>query len=282
MINLDILKNQTKEKLGAQYESFIFDAILEYVLRMPRIKFIGEKEVNISDEELLKFNGLISDFLKGKPLAQLLGFKEFYGLKFEVNENVLIPRPETELLVDLGIKWLNENRMKNARILDVGCGSGNIVISMCHQLKDIQGIGVDISKDALNIAKRNAVLNEVDERIEFKESNLLTTISGKFDVVFANLPYIGVDRFNFVAKDVARFEPEIALYGGSDGLDLYRKLFKQILELDSLPGLFLGEFGFGQEELMQELLKSNFVNFDFEILNDLANIPRVFKVEFRK
>ncbi len=218
------------------------------------------------------FRGRFDDLQSGRPLAQILGVKEFYGLSFEVNEHVLIPRPESEQIVDL----VCELALEGDRILDIGTGSGNILLAALSGRPDLVGVGVEILMEALEVARRNALRLGIDA--DLRQGDLMSGMDERFDLIVANLPYIGTERFNFVAAETERFEPNVALFGGADGLDLYRRLFKQVTELAEKPRYLIGEFGFGQAETLEKVLAENFD--DFEIREDLAGIPRIFIVNF--
>jgi release factor glutamine methyltransferase len=224
----------------------------------------------------------IGEMTEGKPLAQLTGEKEFYGYSFIVNEHVLIPRPESELLVDLAAEYLRsvstDLMADELTVLDVGTGSGAILLALLKKLPQIKGIGVDISPQALNVAAENARRLNVVERVQFLEGDLLEPVKTPCQVLLANLPYIGTEKFNFVAANVVRYEPPVALYGGTDGLEHYRRLFGQIAACGWFPGLLAGEFGFGQHELMAKLLADSFPGRQARIIPDLAGIPRVFVI----
>jgi release factor glutamine methyltransferase len=241
-----------------------------------------ELEVSIDEQERIE-KGL-ARLEDGVPLAYLTGEKEFYGMNLKVGPEVLIPRPESEQIVDLvkeiveGEGWENEE----LKILDVGTGSGNIILAIVNQLEKVEGVGTDMSDQALKIAQENAEKLGLNQRVEFRKMDLLESLEEVFPIIVTNLPYIGTEKYNFVAKDTLQNEPHLALFGGSDGLELYRKLFKQIGQLPEKPKYLLGEFGFGQSELMEEILKENFqpLGANWEILNDLAGIPRIFKLKF--
>jgi len=189
--------------------------------------------------------------------------QEFYKLKFKVTPDVLIPRPETELLVD---KVLTHARPGLARltILDVGTGAGNIAISIAKNLsrhpwgRKLKIIATDVSEKALKIARQNAKLHGVENRIQFIQSDLLSKIATlpwvarndvEMDIIVTNLPYIPTERIPYLDSSVKDFEPHIALNGGPDGFELYRKLFQQINELDWKPKLILGEIDYTHGEL---------------------------------
>lgn len=240
-------------------------------------------DLEVGEEAVGKIMSGLQKLEEGVPLAYLTGVKEFYGLELMVEPEVLIPRPESEQIVDL-VKEIVERenwREKDLKVLDVGTGSGNIILAIVDQLKNVQGVGIDKSAMAVKIAQKNAEKLGLKERVGFGEGDLLGGVIEDFPIIVANLPYIGTEKYNFVAKDTLQNEPHLALFGGSDGLELYRKMFGQVCNLLKKPKYVLGEFGFGQSELMEGILKEFFqpLGAEWEILDDLAGIPRIFKLK---
>lgn len=212
------------------------------------------------------------------PKQYLKGWVEFYKLKFKVDERVLIPRPETELLVDEVIKFFQPNQI----ILDIGTGSGNIAISLSKNLKRAKLFAVDISDDALDLAKENAELNKVHDKIFFIKSDLLefTGPNVKIDIIVTNLPYIPRGRMPYLDASVRYFEPWIALVGGTDGFDLYRKLFQQIKEKNLNPKLLVGEIDYTHGDLAIQEAKKYFPRATVEVKTDLAQNIRILLIHF--
>ncbi len=274
------MKIQAEEILGGQYNALEIDLWLAHVLRRDRQWVFMNSDAEISEELHREFVHGVELLKTGKPLAQMTEVKEFYGLEFKVDEHVLIPRPETELIVDMAKEFIQKNTsLIRPRVLDVGTGSGCIILALASVIPDMVGVGVDMSEEALVVAQGNAVRLGLDGRVDLKRGDLLAGIDESFDVLLANLPYIGTKRFNYVDKNVSDFEPDMALFAGDDGLDLYRKMFKQLSEFSWRPRIMIGEFGFGQEEEMCKLLEQSFAS-HYEIIDDLAGIPRVFVVNF--
>lgn len=219
----------------------------------------------------------ITELAEGKPLAQLTGLREFYGLPIVVNEDVLIPRPESELLVEMACAHAKKHYPgRPFRVADIGTGSGAILLAVLKNMPNAEGIGTDISQAALRVASCNAEKLGLAARVQWREGDLLLPVDRPCQIVLANLPYIGTERFNFVSGNVARYEPAMALYGGTDGLDLYQRFFAQLTGAGWFPELLVGEFGFGQQSLMEELLWRYFPQRQWRIMPDLAGIPRVF------
>jgi release factor glutamine methyltransferase len=218
-------------------------------------------------------------------VAYVTGQKEFYGLDFFVDERVLVPRPETELLVEKALEYLNSARERKdrLRILDVGTGSGNIPVAIatnfdCDAIEEIEV--VDISEGAVEIAKINAAQHGLENTINVFESDLLEVVEeGEcFDLITANLPYIGKIENNFVEEGVKMNEPALALYGGNDGTELYKKMFQQIVDKNVDFECLIGEFGFGQRKIVEQILNTYFEH-KWEIFKDLAGVDRIFVVK---
>ena len=253
------------------------EVLLSRALKATKEQLFAHPERELREGELDLFLKEVEQLRAGEPLAYIIGEKEFYGLAFEVNEHVLIPRPETELMVDKVREFVGDG---SAKILDVGTGSGAIAVAVAHSLPQVEVVATDVSADALEVAKRNAKRYGVQKRVEFVESDLLEEIDEPFDVIVANLPYIGEERFRFISKETEEFEPHVALFGGMDGLELYRRLFKQMNERGLKPSLLLGEFGFAQAEEMTILLSKFFDQHEWRIEKDYASIERIFVVSF--
>ncbi len=233
-----------------------------------------------------------------RPSQYIKGWVEFYKLKFKVTPDVLIPRPESELLVDEILNFLKTINYKLITILDIGTGSGNIAISIAKNLSfhpkgvRINIIATDISKKALNLARQNAKLHGVEKKIKFIQSNLLQNVREKPDIIVANLPYIPTARIPYLNSAVKDYEPKIALDGGSDGFELYRKLFKQILVRTYNPGLNLNlqsgigklkliicEIDYTHGELALKEAQNYFPNAQIEIKTDLSHKQRILTIQ---
>ena len=201
-----------------------------------------------------------------KPLAYLLGQWEFYGILLDIDENVLIPRPETEVLVDAILNNLPDDEILG---IDVGTGSGAVAIALLKNRKNWKIIGADISYEALKVARKNAELNELSDRFFPIRCNLCEPFE-RSDFIVANLPYIPTEQFDELQPEV-RCEPRKALDGGSDGLEFIRKI---LVQFDNIETKFLAlEFGFGQKKRIIELIERK--NYTYEIIEDYAKTPRI-------
>ena len=220
-----------------------------------------------------------------EPLAYILGHKEFYSLDFKVTRDTLIPRPETEHLVEEIIKL----KSKNKNIVDIGTGSGNIIIALANNIKAKNNYyGIDISSRALNIAKHNAKINKVDKVIKFYKSDLLNNrlllkeIKNRNTIIVANLPYLSETIYNSTSQDVKNFEPKSALLSGKDGLGHYEKLFKQINKLLSIKYKIkniISEISPEQKSKVEKLAKKYFPSCRIIFFKDLSGRWRVAKIE---
>lgn len=193
--------------------------IAETVLSKPRSWLIAHSNDEVMAKDLKRLDSLLKKRLARQPLAYIVGHKEFFGLDFSVTPDVLIPRPETEVLVERAIKTAPQK----SQVLEVGTGSGCIAVALKKNRPDLSVTAVDVSQPALAVARRNAKLNRVE--IELVLSDLFKEISGRFDLVLANLPYVPEGVRRMAELD---FEPQVALYGGVDGLDVYRQFFAEL------------------------------------------------------
>lgn len=248
------------------------EVFLAYLLSCDRLTLIANSNEEVSVEKLAALQKGWLEIQAGKPIAYLTHVKEFYGLPFYVDERVLIPRPETEILVDLVLKYA-----KNS-VLEIGTGSGAIACSVKKLRPDLKVLATDISKEALEVANKNCVQHGVE--VELIESDLLTKVPHeRFDVLVANLPYIGTVLHAAIEENVGKFEPHLALFGGEDGLDLYRRLFEQILERDGQFKWIMGEIGFSQGEALIALTQAILPTYKCTISRDLQSLDRYFVLE---
>lgn len=217
------------------------------------------------------------------PLQYQKGWSEFYKLKFRLTTDVLIPRPETELLVENIIDFASYQLPATSyqpTIIDIGTGSGCIAISLARNLPKAKIIAIDISPKALSVAKLNAKYHKVEKRIIFFENDLLTNFKVAPDIIVANLPYIPTSKLMYLDPLVRDFEPKIALDGGSDGFELYKTLFTQIVELNIYPKLLICEMDETQGDLAKHEAKKYFPNATIELKKDLNKKDRFLKVIF--
>jgi len=228
------------------------EIILSSLLKEQREQIIIKSEEKVSRRVIKNFNKLITRRSTREPLAYILEKKEFWSKNFFVNRNTLIPRPETELLCDAVIKILKN---KKSHILDIGTGTGCVLLSILSEIKKSKGIGIDISKKAIDVAKKNSTNFGLNKRVKFFTRSLSDIHNYKFDLVVSNPPYIKTGDIKNLDDDVRKFEPKIALDGGKDGLDVIKKVIyksKTILKKLGLLGL---EIGYGQHYKVSQILK---------------------------
>jgi len=237
------------------------ELVLSNLLKKQRENLIINLNLKVSETTVLNFKNLINRRAKREPLAYILRNKEFWSKDFLVNRNTLIPRPETELLCENIIKIF---RKKNLYMLDMGTGSGCIILSILTELKKAKGVGVDISKKAIEVAKKNSEKLNLNKKVKFFNKSLENIHGYKFDLIVSNPPYIKTSDIKNLSEDVKRFEPKIALDGGKDGLDVIKKvIYKSNTILKKLGWLAL-EIGFGQQHKVSQILKKQ--NFKEELL----------------
>ncbi len=208
-------------------------------------------------ENIKSFDYLVKRRKKGEPIAYLINRKEFWKQNFYINQNVLIPRPDTELLVEETLKLFNVNSKLN--MLDIGTGSGCILLSILNERKNFFGTGIDISKKAINVARFNAKMHQLSNRVKFYNSDVDKFLIGKYDLVVSNPPYIKRQDLKYLEVDVKEFEPKLALDGGKDGFSKITKVISKTSTLLKRNGRFILEIGFGQKKKILSILKqSNF------------------------
>ena len=226
---------------------------------------------NINKEDFDNFQNLVTQRSKGKPIAYLTNKKVFWKYEFFVNENVLIPRPDTEIIVEHVLKiYKNKNKIS---FLDIGFGSGCIMLSIIKERKDFRATGVDISNHALKVCKINAYKLGVKNRVKLFNSDIDKFSLGKYDLIISNPPYIKNLDLKYLEKDVIKFEPKLALDGGLDGISEIRKVIKKSSELIKNGGKLILEIAYNQKKEVKRLLKRNgfYIN---SVVKDLANNDR--------
>ena len=257
-----ILKNKSIN--SAKLDSEI---LLASVIDKDRKYLILNNDQNIKEKNLIHFQKLINKRSFREPIAYLTNKKHFWNYKFFVTKDTLIPRPDTELIVEQILK-LTKSKTK-MKILDIGVGSGCILLTILKERRNFYGVGIDISKKCLNISKINAKNLEVSSRVKFFKTDVDKFAQGKYDLVVSNPPYIKKLDLKYLEKDVINFEPKLALDGGLDGLSEIRKVIKKSSELIKKNGKFILEIGFDQKNKVINLLKDEgfYIN---SILKDLA------------
>lgn len=253
------------------------ELLLCFVLQKNRAYLLAHPEAEVTKQQEAAYYRLIAKRANYMPVAYLVGEKEFMGLPFYVSPNVLIPRPDTELLVETVMDYLDHTG-EQPRVLDIGTGSGAIAVSVAYYHKTAHVTGLDISKEAVNIACKNARKNGVDHRVHFAVCDILKQTPAAdmpFHCIASNPPYIEEAVIPTLMRDVRDYEPNIALSGGADGLMFYREIIKKAFPLLQPGGLLAFEIGFNQAESVSGLLQSHGGYQNILIKQDLSGLDRV-------
>ncbi len=255
---LDLIKNGTLALKENKISSHRIDSeiLLSSVLGKSREEILINLDKKINSRDIFSFKKLIERRSSKEPLAYILKEKEFWSKKFEVNESTLVPRPETELMLEKLIKIYKD---KKINILDIGTGSGCILISLLSEFKNSIGVGIDISTEALKIAKKNAKKHKINNKIFFYNKSFTEIYDRKFDLIVSNPPYLLTKDIRNLQEDIKRFEPLIALDGGNDGLDVIKKVIYKAKNILKFDGMLALEIGNGQFRKVSNILfKNNF------------------------
>src|SRR2546422_5089706 len=254
-------------------------SLLAYVLGRDRTFILSHADDPISEEQLKMFCGTLDWRAAGKPLQYITGHQEFFGLDFEVTHDVLIPRPETELLVEKALELASTEAA--LVICDVGTGSGCIAITLLHELPHARGMAIDVSLEAIEVAKRNASTHSVSERLEFVVSDCFAGLNKRspvFDLVVSNPPYVSAHDLEGLQREVRDYEPHLALQAGADGLTIIRRLLVDAGAYLKSGGHFLFEIGLNQHQAVEQLVDPGLWKL-LDIYSDLQGIPRTVALE---
>jgi release factor glutamine methyltransferase len=284
------LKQGIAQLREAHVSSFTLAAelLLLHTLGRDRTWLYAHPEELVSEGDAQRFQALLTRRATGEPTQHLTGKQEFWGLEFEVTPDVLIPRPETEHVIEVALDRLAVREIRAGRkptltgdglqIIDVGTGSGCIAIALAKELPGARILATDISQAALAVARRNAIRHSVEDRLVFLEFSLLTQPAGKYGLIVSNPPYIGHKEKQTLLREVRDHEPELALYGGEEGYELYADLIAQAARNLVHGGLLVLELGHNSLPAVLPLLDlPNWTSVG--VTNDLAGIPRVIAAE---
>ena len=251
------------------------EVLLSACLKKDRTHFHIDREQPLTEKDLQEYRRCIERRSCGEPVAYIVGKKEFWSLPFEVNSHVLVPRPETEILVEEVLKVCSGMKTGNLIILEIGTGCGAISISLAHELKNAQIIATDISQEAIKVALRNAQINDVANQISFLSGNLFEPVSGKFDIIVSNPPYISKEEYDRLPTGVRDFEPELALLSGADGTAFHREIIKAGGIHLKPGGWSFIEIGAGQKDMVENMLNESSLYDNITFRADYAGIERV-------
>ena len=265
------LGNEKLKKNNIKSANLDSEIIMSEVLKEDRKYLILNSRRKLFKNELDNYQDLIIERSFGKPIAYITGKKEFWKFEFKVAQGVLIPRPDTEIIIDQILKLTaNKSKMK---VLDIGVGSGCILLSILKEKKSFYGVGIDVSKKCIEISKINTKRLNLKNRAKFFKSNIDNFNYGKYDLIISNPPYIKKLDLKYLEKEVLNFEPIIALDGGLDGTSAIRRTIEKTSELIKKNGLFILEIAFDQKNRVKKILKDKgfFIN---NILRDFAGKER--------
>ena len=279
---LEIL-NQAVEKLrlaGIDRPRTNAELLLGAVLNKGKVDLYLDKDRILTSDEIEKFNQYTKERISHRPVQYIIGTVEFFGLEFKVDERVLIPRPETEILVEVVIEQL-ANR-ENPKIIDLGSGSGAIAISLAKNVKEAFVYAIDVSRDALDVAKENAIKNKMENQIEFLRGDLFEplknkNLEGQIDCVVSNPPYVSKDEFEILPREIKDYEPTVALQSEGEGVFFHKNIIENSVDFLKKGGLLALETAFGQAGKVADLIRQSGDFGDIRIMKDLGGIDRVVK-----
>ena len=268
----------TLEKNEVEDAGIIARVLAQYILKMDRNKIVINENSNIEEIDKHRYYLAIIEIIQGMPLQYITNSQEFYGIQMYVNENVLIPQPDTEILVQEVIKIIeqkNKNKeQKDIEILDMCTGSGCIAVAIATNVQNVNVMLADVSREALEIAKVNAQHTNTTEKFKFIQTNMFEKVEKKFDIIVSNPPYIETDTIKSLDKQVQN-EPLLALDGGEDGLKFYRILVNEGYKYLNKDGYLCMEIGYNQKQKVEELLKQNEKYTSIYTLKDFNGNDRV-------
>ena len=285
MTLFDVLKGAAHDLEDHRVENPRLNAelLLARCLGFSREKLYANLRCEIQADEKKALDELLRRRMAGEPLQYLLGHQEFWSIDLKVDPRVLIPRPETEVLIEEALSILSIPSRRVPRILDIGTGSGAIVIALTQEVGEIVAVATDLSHEALQVAKENARNVGVDQRIRFIRGDLLDPFrpltEGMFDLILSNPPYICRSDIEELTREIKDHEPRLALDGGEDGLDFYRQMSRQVRSYLREGGWLLLEMGHGQGSKISSLLEESGSFRAPEFVKDLSGIDRVIKAQ---
>ena len=270
--------------LGARngYASARLEAeiLLAHVLKISRAVLLARLGEPIAESDAAQFAGMVARRAQNEPLAYILGHQEFYGLDFIVDRRVLIPRPETEHVVELALEALKKIAHPEPVIADVGTGSGAIALTLAHKTAHTKIFATDISPDALAVAQLNAARLQLSDRVEFRNTDLLEGITAPLDVVTANLPYIPLARWENLPREIRDYEPRTATLSGFDGLSIIRRLLQQIPAHAARACFVFLEISEEQGDAARDLVNAVLPFAQVKVHRDLEGLDRVVEIQF--
>ena len=269
---------ETLMRTGSPDAQLEAEVLIRHVLRIDRATFFRDLQQPVTDCDRERLDDLVNRRLNREPLNYITGLREFYGLDFEVSDSVLIPRQETELLVDTVISLARSRPKCEMKICDIGTGSGAIAVSVAVNLPSAEVMAIDISQRALDIADANRRMHGVYNRVSLRRGNLLEPVDWKPEIIVSNPPYIRRSDLSLLQPEI-QYEPSVALDGGPDGLEVIRGLLRQSSDKVSSTGAILFEIDSSQKDSARMLSREYFPNSEISILDDLSGNSRAILIE---
>lgn len=251
--------------------------LLQAVANLSDTDFITA-DFQLDEEQKRVYSNYIYRRINREPVSKILGYREFYGRRFKVTKDTLDPRPDTEILIEQALEWAR-TQDRPLRLLDLGTGTGCIILTLLAEIGDATGMACDLSPDALAVAADNAQQLDLDGKVEFVLSDWYESVTGQFDLIVSNPPYIPNPDIPTLPKDVRNHDPILALDGGMDGFDAYKKLFSSLKNFLKPDGRAFFEFGFSQGENVSRLVDDSNLHM-VGITPDIAGIPRVVEISY--
>jgi release factor glutamine methyltransferase len=255
--------------------------LIGHALHLDRARLIAQSDRILEAREVTVISALAARRLRREPVSRILGEKEFWSLPISVTPDVLVPRPETETVVEAALDFVIRSglRLEKLRVLDIGTGSGALLLALLKELPNAVGTGTDVSSAALDVARANATRCRLDIRCNFVICNIATGVEGPFDLIVSNPPYIAHDEIATLAPEVRDYDPQVALDGGQDGFDAYRSIASDIKRILAPGGRLFVELGRGQDEQVRALFTKAGLSPGIP-RKDLAGITRVLGAGF--
>jgi release factor glutamine methyltransferase len=267
---------------GVDSPKLVAQVLLAHTLGVPRAHIMAfSPKQPLQPHQFTTYRTLVARCVAGEPMAYVVGHTEFYALDFLTDRRALIPRPETEQLVELALARIKSQISSKPQIVDVGTGGGCVVVTLAVSLPDARFIATDISADALALAHENARRHKVSSRIQFLRGDLLAPVPLRAEGAVANLPYVTTAEWQSLPRHIREHEPRIALDGGADGLDLIRRLFSQAPRYVKSDGWVLAEIGATQGAAVSALARQAFPLAAVDLHRDYAGLTRVVEIQFR-
>lgn len=275
----DILNEATHsfEAMGSSSPRLDAEILLSWSLGCDRLEFLKNPGMTISSAQLADFQNLVVRRMRWEPVAYITGRKEFWDFSLEVSRDVLVPRPDTEIIVEEALDIFRKTASPPLRIVDIGTGSGAIALALAKELASSVLVATDISDAALSQAKRNARALNLENRIDFRQGDLLEPVDGLFDMIICNPPYISAEDYERLPVGIKDYEPSIALLAGKTGLEFYEKLTRQAVDYLQKNGWLLLEIGAKQDQDICAMMHQTGSYESIEIRADYAGLPRVIK-----